>query len=407
VHTHILPEYIPDWEKEFGYSNSGFIKLEDIKDSDTMDKNMMQGNKFFRRIQCNCFNVEARINDINKQNIKMQVLSVVPVLFNYNIPAEDCLITSQYYNNHIESICNKNPSKFIGLGTLPMQDVSLACKELERCILELKLKGVEIGTHINEINLDDEIYYPFWKLVEELGAVVFIHPWDMMGNNRHKKYWGSWLVGMPAETCTAITCMIFGGIYKKFPKIKVYYAHGGGNFIGTKGRIQKGYDCRPDLFPEQCDIRDYMKYIIVDSLTHDSDMLLKLIKELGSSNIMCGSDYPFPLGEYGMIDKMYINSLISLETFKNISYLNACKFFGVNMDIDPNIKTIVLIPEIIENPIKYSYDMSVELLSIILNQFCIAYYNNMSYVDNITYDTMVDILKKRDNKNPFLLNKIY
>jgi aminocarboxymuconate-semialdehyde decarboxylase len=327
THTHILPNVIPDWNKLFGHT--GFVNLEDILDEDTRDKKMTKNDKFFRRIHCNCFDPIERIKDIGANSIKLQVLSTVPVMFNYWALSEECLITSRYINDDIAKTCLQYPDKFIGLGTVPMQNIEMACEELKRCIVTLGLKGVEIGTNINGKMLDDEIFYPFWQCVEDIGAVVFVHPWDMMGSDRLEKHWLSWLVAMPAETSAAISCMIFGGIYKRFPNIKVYYAHGGGSFINNLGRIQKGYDCRPDLYPEQCSPKKYLKYIMVDSLTHDQDVLAQLIKHIGAKNIMCGSDYPFPLGDP---DVGKFSNTLSVEQSKMILYENARKFFNINVD---------------------------------------------------------------------------
>jgi aminocarboxymuconate-semialdehyde decarboxylase len=426
VHTHILPDYIPNWDKQFGYS--GFVGLKDAEvDENKMDdKIMMKGEKFFRRVQCNCFNSKQRMMDIDESNVDIQVLSTVPIMFNYWAKPEDCLVTSKYINDHLSSVCKSNPTKYVGLGTLPMQDVNLACQELIRCVKELNLKGVEIGTHVNGKNLDDDSFEPFWKLVEELQAVIFVHPWDMMGSERLEKHWLSWLVAMPAETTVAISSMIFGGVYKKFPKLKVYYAHGGGSFIGTLGRLQKGFDCRPDLYPNQCNPTDYLNHIMVDSLTHDPDMLLKLIKHVGMNNIMLGSDYPFPLGELSignLVNTMCSNYLISIETRNRILYLNACDFFNIssleiktvsnddeynNYDkvLHNRILTEQELPKIKHDPINYSNTVTLNILTLIVQQMCIAYYKGIQLVDNTTYDAITSVLKIRDPDNQILSKEI-
>lgn len=428
VHTHILPPNIPNWDAKFGYS--GFIGLDDIPDEETKDKNMMKGEKFFRRIQCNCFDHTFRETEMKNSSVTMQVLSTVPVMFNYWAKPMDCLETSQFINDHLSKLCIENPNKFVGLGTVPMQDVGLACEELKRCVNVLELKGVEIGTHINQKNLDDPIFEPFWKCVEDLDAVVFVHPWDMMGGQRLENHWLSWLVGMPAETATAISCMIFGGVYKRHPKLKVYYAHGGGSFMGILARIQQGYDCRPDLFPEKCDPKQYLKHIFVDSLTHDPDMLELLLKHVGPDNLMIGSDYPFPLGEPEDVGRA-VKKLLShrdhtLELHRKIFYQNACKFFNIKItspfaksneslmcigtknissNSNPgNMSRITLkIDDIVSDPMGYSNTLSVETLGQILKELCRAYYDNHPYVDNTTYDKMVGILRTRDATNNFFV----
>ena len=134
-----------------------------------------------------------------------------------------------------------------------------------------------------------------------------------MGKENMEKYWLPWLVGMPAETSRAICSMIFGGVFERLPNLRVAFAHGGGSFPATVGRIQKGYDVRPDLcaIDNQVDPQKYLGKFWVDSLVHDADALDFLIKKIGEDKIALGSDYPFPLGEIesgNLIESMDYNN---------------------------------------------------------------------------------------------------
>ena len=153
IHTHILPEKLPDWKAKFGYGE--FVSLEHHK---PCCARMMIDNEFFREIESNNWDPEARIEDCDKLEdaVNVQVLSTVPVMFSYWAEPRDTLEISIYLNDHIAGVVHDNPSRFIGLGTLPMQDTKLAIKELERCTKELGLTGIEIGTHIHGKNLDDK-----------------------------------------------------------------------------------------------------------------------------------------------------------------------------------------------------------------------------------------------------------
>ncbi|MBA3565052.1 MAG: amidohydrolase family protein, partial [Gammaproteobacteria bacterium] len=180
------------------------------------------------------------------------------------------------------------------------------------CIGELELAGIEIGSHVNGWNLDDEKVFPILEAAAELGAAVFVHPWEMLGRERMAKYWLPWLVGMPAETSLSICSMIFGGVFERLPKLRVAFAHGGGAFPATLGRIEHGFKVRPDLcaVDNTRNPRDYIGRFYVDSLVHDPDMLLYMIKLLGARHIALGSDYPFPLGEHTpgcMIESMSLD----------------------------------------------------------------------------------------------------
>lgn len=294
IHTHILPKEIPDWKNKFGYG--GFIKLDHhkpccarmIKDDET----------FFREVESNCWDAPTRIKECDLNGVQVQVLSTVPVMFSYWAKPHDALELSKFLNDHIAEIVAKFPKRFIGLGTLPLQSPELAIKELERCKL-IGLKGVQIGSHVNEWNLNDNNLFPVFEACEKLDMSVFVHPWEMMGQEKMQRYWLPWLVGMPAETSRAICSMIFGGVFERLPKLRVAFAHGGGSFPSTIGRIQHGFDCRPDLVAIDNNVSpiNYIGKFYLDSLVHDERMLRYLVDLFGADKIALGSDYPFPLGE--------------------------------------------------------------------------------------------------------------
>ena len=294
IHTHIMPEHMPNWTKKFGYGE--FIHLE----HNNCKACMMKGDKVFRVVEDNCFKAEVRLKDMDDTDVTVQVLSTIPVLFNYWAHAKDGHETSRFLNDHIAEEVSKAPNRFIGIGTVPLQDIDLSIKEMERCVVELKMPGLEIGSNINGKNLSDPYFFPFYEAAERLGCAVFVHPWEMMGEDQMQKYWLPWLVGMPAETTRAICSMIFGGVFEKYPKLRVAFAHGGGSFPYTLGRIEHGFDVRPDLVAIDNPIspRKYTDKFWVDSLVHDPAAFSFLIDTMGSDKICLGSDYPFPLGEH-------------------------------------------------------------------------------------------------------------
>jgi aminocarboxymuconate-semialdehyde decarboxylase len=261
---------------------------------------MMKGDKVFREVDDNCFDAALRIKEMDETGVNMQVLSTIPVLFNYWAKPSDGLETSRFFNDHIAGTVAKDPKRFIGLGTVPLQDIDLAIQEMQRCTTELRLPGLEIGSNINGLNLSDAKFFPFYEAAEKAGCALFVHPWEMMGEQQMQKYWLPWLVGMPAETSRAICSMIFGGVFEKFPKLRVAFAHGGGSFPLTIGRIEHGFTVRPDLVAVDNGInpRDYIGKFWIDSLVHDKKAMNYIIDVMGADKICLGSDYPFPLGEH-------------------------------------------------------------------------------------------------------------
>jgi aminocarboxymuconate-semialdehyde decarboxylase len=309
LHTHILPRDWPALDAKYGYP--GFVRLDHYK---PCCARMMIGDRVFREITDNVWDPKRRIEEMDREDVSMQVLSTVPVMFSYWAKSKDALDLSRRLNDHIADVVRDHPKRFVGLATIPLQDPDLAADELERCVRKLGLRGAEIGTHVDAnqhsgrldtLNLDNASLQAVWSAAEQLNAAIFVHPWDMLGKERMPKYWLPWLVGMPAETSVAICSMIFGGVFERFPKLRVAFAHGGGAFPFTIGRIEHAFHVRPDLcaIDNAATPRTYLAHVrtparfYVDSLVHDADTLRLLLKLFGKTRVALGSDYPFPLGE--------------------------------------------------------------------------------------------------------------
>jgi len=294
IHTHIIPENLNDLVSTF--NDQRYLSIKYI---DKHNATLIKDGQEFRKISCNCWKPQERIVDCSKTEVDIQVLSTIPALFTYWAKNDEALKLSEFLNNHIYDVIMENSTHFIGLGTIPMQNIDLAIKEMDRCINELNFPGIQIGSNVNGQNLSEEKFDPIFEHAEKINCSIFVHPWEMMGSKEIKKYWLPWLVGMPAETSRAICSLIFGGVLEKYPNLKFAFSHGGGSFPFTLGRIDHGHIMRPDL----CAVdnsrlpSEYMGKFYIDSLVHDENILLFLINQMGYEKIALGSDFPFPLGE--------------------------------------------------------------------------------------------------------------
>ena len=329
VHTHILPKEVPDWKQQFGYG--GFVTLEHHKPC--CARMLKDDGKFFREVEDNVWSAERRIEECDSFGVNVQVLSTVPVMFSYWAKANDGAEISKILNDGIAEIVGEFPRRFIGLGTVPMQDTTLAIRELERC-KRIGLVGVQIGTNVNQLNLGEPQFFDFFKACEELSMAVFVHPWEMMGEKEMQKYWLPWLVGMPAETSRAICSLIFSGVLEKCKNLRICFAHGGGSFPYTLGRIEHGFQVRPDLcaVDNPHNPRNYLGKFWLDSLVHDAAMLDFLVKLVGAKKVALGTDYPFPLGEE--IAGSLIESMLFDEAAKaNLLHGAALEWLNINKNL--------------------------------------------------------------------------
>ena len=313
MHTHIIPKHLPNWTEKFGYGNFIFLEHKEEGKAD-----MMQGGNYFRTIKENCWNETKRIDEYKNYETQIQVVCTIPVMFSYWAKPADCLELSQFLNDHISNLVAKYPKNYIGLGTVPMQDPVLAIKELER-IKKNGLVGIQIGSNINDENLSEKRFFSIFEACQRLDLAIMIHPWQMMGFSSMRKYWLPWLVGMPAETSRAACSLIFGGILERLPDLRICFSHAGGSFLPTLGRIEHGFNCRPDLVAIDNDVnpRNYIGKFWVDCITHDIDMLKYILKLQGSNRVCLGSDYPFPLGDLE-IGKFITDSDLSEEIVEDI-----------------------------------------------------------------------------------------
>lgn len=291
-HTHIIPEDFTELTKHL--TGEKWPKLERTCGCGA---NIMVAGKVFREVTEQVWSPEKRIQDMAREAVDMQVLSPIPVTFSYWAPAEQAEMLARIQNDFIADTVRQYPDKFIGLGTVPLQDTETAIREMDRCMHELGLSGIEIGTNVNGNNLDDPSLIEFFAIAEKWEVPLFIHPWETLGKERMPRHNLMYTVGMPSETALAGASLILGGVIEKFPRLKICFAHGGGSLPYLLPRLDKGWKVWPHLRLLDQPPSYYAKNFYFDSLVNDSINLKYLLEVFGHERILMGSDYPFLLRE--------------------------------------------------------------------------------------------------------------
>lgn len=269
-----------------------------------------------RVIESNAYDGAVRVSECDTHGVTVQVLSPTPMMIPDMVEnAADAAEICRILNDDNAAIAAGFTGRFVALGALPMLHTDEAVKELQR-IKALGLRGVEICTNINGLDLDNPRFFPIFEAAAELSMAIFIHPWGgfmspeepkLKARMNARKNWRPWLIGMGMETALAFDSLRSGGIHERLPHLRVMYAHGGGAFPALLGRLDHGPYCRPDLFTNASQktpwetIRDCGVY--VDTLTHNPFALRMAIDSLGVDRVAMGSDYPYPLGELDPIGK--------------------------------------------------------------------------------------------------------
>lgn len=293
VHTHILPPAVPD-PPSAEAERAGWPVAERSGDR----RRVHQAGRLARTLTPPGWDVGARLAEMDALGVAAQVLMPIPFTFCYDAdPAiTDDLARAQ--NDAIAAIVAAHPDRFHGLGTVPLQDPERAVAELRRIRTELRLSGVEIGTHVAGTSLHDPSLTPFWAAAEELGAAVFIHPGRSAAPDRTGHNGLDFGLARPVETSLAAGALVHGGVLTRHPGLRICLAHGGGCTAMMAGRWQRGWDLlpRPEALTEASP-RDLLARLWVDTLTYDPGALGLAAEVFGTDRLVLGTDHPFTVAE--------------------------------------------------------------------------------------------------------------
>ena len=274
--------------------------------------------------------VEERLADMDRMGVDIQALSIAPYQAYYWADPTLGAEVARTINDDLAGVIGEYPDRFIGLGTVPLQDTSAAVGELRRCMGDLGFKGVEIGTNVEGEEISSLRLDAFWAAVEETGAVVFIHPVGFTHPQRFTEHYFFNVIGHPIENALAIANLIFGGILERFPALKIVVAHGGGYLPPYAGRMDHAYHAREDVregLPKPPG--DYLRQLYFDTMVFEPDQLSFLVEKYGAEHVVLGTDYPYDMGESDPVGLVARTPGLSDEQRAAICGGNAARLMGL------------------------------------------------------------------------------
>ena len=326
VHSHYVPRGWPDLSQVVSPRRDWpWLRIDSEREAC-----IMVGSGEFRRIADECWNAERRLVDMDADGVAAQVVSPTPVFFSYDASPAEATKVARIFNDLALEVCAPAPDRLLPFAQVPLQDPDAACAEVDRCLANGH-RGVEIGNHVGDRDLDDEGVVTFLHHCADRGIPVFVHPWDMPSSPRLDRWMARWLAGMPAETHLTIIAMILGGVFDRVPpSLRICFAHGGGSFAFWLGRLENAWHQRPDLIAtSELPPSQYVSRFSVDSVVFEPAALRTLVDTLGSDHVMVGSDYPYPLGERPVGNVVHKADFLSDEARAELLGGNAAKFLGL------------------------------------------------------------------------------
>jgi aminocarboxymuconate-semialdehyde decarboxylase len=274
---------------------------------------------------------EERLADMDSLGVDVHVVSTYVGFYNYQLDTAVALASSQAINDEIAGMTRQWPRRFAGLGTVPMQDVKVAVSELERCMTQLGLKGVEINDHINGRTLEEPEFRPFWKAAEQMGAVVFFHQaGETMVAARSKRYHLPNSIGNLADRAVTFATLVHGGVMDAHPDLKIVLGHGGGYTCYGIGRMDHGWKVRSEAREHLTQPPSaYLRRFYYDCIVYEESALRFLIDSVGIDRVVFGTDWPYDMALDWPVSWILEMKSLSQEEKEAILWKNLERLLGI------------------------------------------------------------------------------
>jgi aminocarboxymuconate-semialdehyde decarboxylase len=275
--------------------------------------------------------LKARLSDMDEMGVDIQVLSPSPGQYYYWAERDLSQEIVRLQNEHIAEAAARHPTRLLGLGTVALQHPDLAVVQLTHAVVKLGLRGVEISSAADNREIADPLFEAFWAKAEALKCVVLVHPLGTTLGERLNQHYLSNVIGQPLETTIALSHMIFGGIFDRYPGLKVCSVHGGGYLPAYLERSEYAYRARPDAQSMRRPPREYLKHLYFDNLLYTPQAVRQLIEQVGIEQVVVGTDYPFDMGFYAV--RELIAAIPGLSDQDRAALLggNALRLLGVDL----------------------------------------------------------------------------
>jgi aminocarboxymuconate-semialdehyde decarboxylase len=259
--------------------------------------------------------IAVRLKDMDRMGVDIQAVSPAPNQTYYWTEPGTGQELARMVNERIAEIVGKWPDRFVGLGTVPLQDPDLAVSELEHAVRKLGLRGIEINGSVNGMDLTDGrlALDRFFAKVQELDVIIFMHPTGYTQGERLLDHYFNNVIGNPLETTVAASHLIFDGVMERYPRLKIVLPHGGGFLAHYWERMNHGWRARPDCRTViKKKPTSYLEKFYFDTIVFDPQMLDNLVRRYGADHIVMGTDYPFDMGvedPVGFVQRAKLSSL--------------------------------------------------------------------------------------------------
>lgn len=260
-------------------------------------KSAEHNQRLFADIEGQLTHPAVRLEDMNRMGIDVQAISVSPMQYYYSVQPEAAARLCRLENDRLAEIVAGHPGRFVGLGTVPLQDTDRALKELDHVVGELGFRGLEICTSVNGEDLDGARFDPFWEAVADLGLLVVLHPSGFTEGTRLSDYYLINVIGHPLDSTIAVSRLIFGGVLERHD-LNICIVHGGGYLPFYAARMDHAYEVRPECREYiSAPPSDYLRRLYFDTLVFTPDDVARLVTRFGADHVLLGTDYPYDMGE--------------------------------------------------------------------------------------------------------------